>query len=97
MSTDRSVDPQAVEETKQQIRGLVGEIAALTRQELEPAVFYGEFLQRVITALAAVGGAVWVLRDNELRLTYQINLRQAFPEDNGDDQVAAWPSAAPRD
>jgi hypothetical protein len=87
MSTERPVDPQAVEETKQQIRGLVGEIASLTRQELEPAVFYGEFLQRVITALAAIGGAVWVLKGNELRLTYQINLRQAFPEDSGDDQA----------
>ena len=82
------VDPHAVEETKQQIRALVSEIAQLTRKDLEPAVFYWEFLQRVITALAAVGGAVWMLKDgHELRLTYQVNIRQAFPEDNGDDQA----------
>ena len=54
----------------------------MTRQEVEPEVFYAEFLQRVITALAAVGGAVWVLNDgNELRLMYQSRLREAFPDD----------------
>ncbi|MEM8681200.1 MAG: biotin/lipoyl-binding protein [Planctomycetota bacterium] len=86
MSTD-APDSNAVEETKQQIRGLVSEIVSLTRQDLEPAVFYGEFLQRVVTALAAVGGAVWTLRDRELRLTSHINIRQAFPEDNPSDQA----------
>ncbi len=38
-------------------RSLVGEITQLSRQDLDPTVFYGEFLQQVITALAAVGGA----------------------------------------
>ena len=88
MSTEQQpVDPQAVEETKQQIRGLVNEIAALSRQELDPAVFYGEFLQRVITALAAVGGAVWIKGDGSsgLELKYQINLKQSFPQEDGDD------------
>jgi hypothetical protein len=82
------VNPQAVEETKQQIRALVSEIAQLTRKEVAPEVFYAEFLQRVITALAAVGGAVWLLKDgHELRLTYQVNIRQAFPDDNQEDQA----------
>lgn len=88
MSTEQPVDPRAVEETKQQIRALVGEIARLTRQDVAPEIYYAEFLQRVINALAAVAGAVWVLKDgNELRLTHQINIRQAFPDDNGDDQA----------
>ena len=87
MATEQQpVDPRAVEETKQQIRGLVGEIAGLSRQNLEPTQFYGEFMQRVVTALAAVGGAVWELKDGTLRLAYQSNIRQAFPEDNGDEQ-----------
>jgi hypothetical protein len=87
MSTEQQpVDPRAVEETKQQIRGLVNEISGLTRQNLEPTQFYGEFMQRVVTALAAVGGAIWEMKDNQLRLAYQSNIRQAFPEDNGDDQ-----------
>lgn len=87
MSTEQQpVDPRAVEETKQQIRGLVGEIASLSRQDLDPTQFYGEFMQRVITALAAVGGAVWEMKDGTLRLAYQSNIREAFPDDNGDDQ-----------
>ena len=87
MTTEQPVNPEAVEETKHQIRALVGEIAQLTRQDVAPEIYYAEFLQRVINALAAVGGAVWILKDgNELRLTHQVNIRQAFPDDNGDDQ-----------
>lgn len=85
MST-QPVDPQAVEETKQQIRGLVNEITSLSRQDLEPPVFYGEFLTRVVSALAAVGGAVWTRGETSgLELQYQINLRNAFPADGEDD------------
>ena len=87
-SEQKPVDPQAVEETKQQIRGLVDEINRLTKRELEPAVFYGEFLQRVVSALAAVGGAVWtVSEEGPLRLMYQINLRESLPEEQGEDHV----------
>ena len=86
MSSEQ-VDPQAVEETKQQIRHLVEEITRLTKQNLEPTVFYGEFLQRIVQALAAVGGAVWVLSDEgPLKLAYQINFRESLPSD-GEDQV----------
>ena len=87
-SEQRPVDPQAVEDTKQQIRGLVDEISRLARQDLAPEVFYGEFLQRVVSALAAVGGAVWVSSDEgPLRLIYQINLRESLPEEQGEDHV----------
>ena len=91
MSTEQQpIDAQTIEDTKQQIRGLIGEITTLSRQELDPQVFYGEFLQRVVAALAAVGGAIWTLRGgNELMLNYQMNIRQAFPdsEQNGVDQT----------
>jgi multidrug efflux pump subunit AcrA (membrane-fusion protein) len=87
MSTDQTPDPQSVEETKQQIRTIVGEIASLTRQNLEPTEFYSEFLQRVINALAAVGGAVWTIRNqNELGLAAYVNLREVFPQDDRDDR-----------
>ncbi len=78
MSTDQSsLDPQLIEQTKQQIRSLVSEIAALSKQELSPQEFYEEFLNRVVAALAAVGGAVWTLNDDHrLALQYQINIQQ---------------------
>ncbi len=77
MSTEQSVDPDLVEQTKQQIRGLVREIAQLTKSELAPLEFYDALLNRVVAALAAVGGAVWTLVDGRLELQYQINLRDA--------------------
>ena len=58
MSTEQQpIDAQTIEDTKQQIRGLIGEITTLSRQELDPQVFYGEFLQRIVAALAAVSRA----------------------------------------
>ena len=84
---ENPVNPQAVEETKRQIRTLVSEIEELSRQEVEPAAFYGEFLQRVITALAAVGGAVWTVKKGAgLELAYQINIRNMFPDATDEDQ-----------
>lgn len=69
-----SVNQQTVEETKAQIRGLVNEIAALAKSGATADEFYSELLGRIITALAAAGGAVWLLdEDRQLRLQYQIN------------------------
>jgi len=77
-SEQQSLDPHLVEETRQQIRSLVAEIAQLSRSEITPEQFYEEFLNRVVSALAAVGGAVWTVSDEGgLALSYQINLPQA--------------------
>jgi multidrug efflux pump subunit AcrA (membrane-fusion protein) len=76
-SEQSSLDPALIEQTKQQIRSLVGEIAQLSRSEIAPAQFYGEFLTRVVSALAAAGGAVWTLNEEgRLGLQYQINLQE---------------------
>jgi len=76
-----------IEGAKQQIRGLVEEITQLCKQDLEPEVFFGEFLQRIVTALAAVGGAVWTLTaDRQLQLAFQINLRESSLGESGEDQ-----------
>ena len=82
MSTEQ-VDPQLIEQTKQQIRGLVVEIAQLAKQQVDAREFYGAFLDRVVSALAAVGGAVWTLGDaGSLELQYQINFRETRLADN---------------
>ena len=86
MTMEQPVDSHAIEGAKRQIRGLVDEIAKLSKQELEPDVYYGEFLQRVVSALAAVGGAIWTLTpDRRLRLDFQINLRETPIAEPGDD------------
>jgi len=77
MSTEQSIDPQVIEQTKQQIRSLVNEIAQLSKSELTPEEYYGEFLTRVVTALAAVGGAVWTKdAQGRLALQFQQNLAE---------------------
>ncbi|WP_442508304.1 HlyD family efflux transporter periplasmic adaptor subunit [Novipirellula sp. SH528] len=69
-----SVNQQTVEETKAQIRSLVNEIAALSKSGATAGEFYPELLSRIITALAAAGGAIWLLdEDRQLKLQYQIN------------------------
>ncbi len=78
---------ETVEQTKQQIRGLINEIAELSRSDREADEYYPAVLQRIVDALAAVGGAIWLIDETgTLRLCYQIkvnqNLLQAENEDS---------------
>lgn len=78
MSTDQ-VSPESIEETKQQIRGLVNEIAQISKSELDAEQYYPAFLERIVMALAAVGGAVWILKEGRvLDLAYQIKMSEAL-------------------
>ena len=86
-SSQTSVDPDLLDQTRQQIRGLVSEIEALSRSDVAPAEFYEGFLNRVVQALAAEGGAVWVLGEGgRLELAYQVNLRLTRLADRREDQ-----------
>lgn len=74
---DPQVDVNLIEQTRKQINRLVEEVARLSEMDLTPSDYYGEFLQRVLTAVAAPAGAVWVRTpQGHLQLQYQINLRQ---------------------
>ncbi len=76
----------SVEETKAQIRGLVNEIATLAKADSTAEEFYPELLSRIITALAAAGGAIWLLDDDhQLRLQYQINAEPSILGADSDD------------
>ena len=84
MMSEQSLDPQLIEQTRQQIRLLVNEISQLAKSDVAPEAFYGEFLPRVVSALAAIGGAVWVLEaQGRLTLGYQINLQETQLRDSG--------------
>lgn len=86
-SSEQQIDPSLIEQTKQQIRGLVGEIAQLSRTEIAPEEFHEQFLPKVVTALAAVGGVVWSFEDGRLGLAYQINLQQSRLQDKPEEQI----------
>lgn len=88
MSSEQSLNPELIEQTKQQIRSLVNEIAKLSRSDISPQEYYTEFLTRVVSALAAAGGVVWTIEDEgRLALQYQINLQQTGLRENEEAQV----------
>jgi len=85
MASDGS-NQEAIENTKQQIRGLVSEIAQLSKSELEPGEFYAAFMQKIVSALAANGGAVWNLSaDGEASVVYQINIEARLLDSDSED------------
>ncbi len=86
MSTTPS--QETVEQTKQQIRTLINEIAELSRSETVAEEYYPAVLKRIVDALAAVGGAIWLLNDDaQLHLSYQINVNKNLLETDGEDAV----------
>ncbi len=88
MSTEQSVDPELVEQTKQQIRNLVREIAQIAKSEVAPVEFYDAVLNRIVSALAAVGGAIWTVAESgQLILEYQINLKETRLAESEEDQI----------
>lgn len=55
-----TVDPRSVEEARQQIRALIGEIEQLSKADAAEADFFLGLLERVIEAMGAVAGLVWL-------------------------------------
>jgi hypothetical protein len=73
---EQQVSAQNIEETRRQIQRLFEEVARLSELDLAPADYFGEFLKRVLTALAAPAGAVWMRTpQGNLQLQYQVNLQ----------------------
>ena len=77
------IDPGVLEQTKNQIRKLVAEIAELAESDIQPNEFHVEFLNRVIAAVAASGGALWLMDGRgSLKLQHQVEFRQTGLLDN---------------
>jgi len=66
----------AITQSELQIRALLNEIAQLSKSDIPPDEFHAEFLRRVVAALGAVGGALWILEGSSLALAYQINFKE---------------------
>ncbi len=86
MSSTPSDD--SVERTKQQIRGLVNEISELAKSDVEADEFYPSILQKIVAALAAMGGAIWLLdKDGAMRLSYQIQIDPLLTDGSNEDAI----------
>jgi multidrug efflux pump subunit AcrA (membrane-fusion protein) len=83
------IDINLIEQTRRQINRLVEEVARLSEQDLAPTDYYGEFLQRVLAAVAAPAGAVWLRTpQGHLQLQYQVNLRDVGLDRSEEDRQA---------
>jgi len=58
-----TVDERAVEEARRQILAVVERIRALAQGDMQESEFFGELLGHVVEAMGAVGGIVWLVRD----------------------------------
>lgn len=56
-------DPSLVQEVKNEIRNLVAEVAQLAESSVSQSEFFDGLLGRIVSAMAAVGGVVWMVRD----------------------------------
>lgn len=69
------VPSQSVEQARQQIQDLLNGLEQLAQGESGDDEFFNDFLNRVVTGLAAVGGVIW--KPNQtgaLDVAYQVNL-----------------------
>ena len=83
-----SPSQETVEQTKQQIRNLINEIAELSRTDHSAEEYFPAILKRIVDALAAVGGAIWLLDpEGQLRLSYQIKVNQDLLETGNEDAL----------
>lgn len=87
-SSPAGLDPWLIQQAKAEIRTLVREITELSQAALSGEEFFPAFLDRVVSALAAAGGAIWLpdAGDGQLRLRYHIHLK--------DLALAEYPAAA---
>ena len=58
-----TVDERAVEEARRQILAIIDQIRALAQGDVKEAEFFSALLAKSIEAMGAVGGIVWLVRD----------------------------------
>ena len=64
-----------LKKVRERVMQLAREIEQMSGQELPPPLYFQEFLTRVVTAVGARAGAVWLLDESgRLNLTAQMNL-----------------------
>jgi len=72
-----------IEQERARIGRLLDEIARLSEGELPPSTFFGEMLKRLLEALGAPAGAVWLRTPSGgIQQVFQINFKEAGLEKN---------------
>ncbi len=73
---EEEFDPELLEQTRRQINRLVKELVLLSERDISPGEYFGEFLDRILRAIAAPAGAIWVKTpQGNLQLQYDVNMQ----------------------
>jgi hypothetical protein len=73
-------DTETPDKFRKPLHRMIEEIVRLNPLKLEPTEYFCEFLIRILTAVAAPAGAVYLLQaGGALKLIYQINFSLFFP------------------
>ncbi len=88
-----SLDSEALQSTKSEIRALAAEIAHLASTPLESTEFYEAFLPRLCVAMGARGAGVWSYR---VEGPVELIARHAFPNELLGDPLNATSSITPQ-
>ena len=84
-----TVDPRSVEEARQQIRALIGEIEQLSKTDAAEADFFLGLLERVIEAMGAVAGLVWLTsKEGRVEPIAHLKMQATGLSDNPEVQAA---------
>src|SRR5688500_12460562 len=59
-SSMNPLEAAQIEQARRQVNQLAEEIAQLSEQDIQPAQYYSEFLQRVYFAVQGFAAAVWI-------------------------------------
>lgn len=76
MSEPTGASDDNLRRVREKVMQLAREVERMSGEEIPPNVFFPEFLSRVITAIGARAGAVWVLEGGRLSLAAEQNLEE---------------------
>ncbi len=83
VGTDPHTSNQVIDQERRRIGRHLDDIARMAETDVPPTTFYGEVLKRLLDALAAPAGAVWLRTiPGTPQLHYQVNLNQVGTERN---------------
>lgn len=87
MTSSPSAESQFLEQTWEEIRLLIHQVAQMARSEVPEDEFYQGLLQRVVTAVAGIGGAAWRIeggRPTALLARIQLDQTGLSEQSNGE-------------
>lgn len=76
MSEPNGASDDNLRRVREKVMQLAREVERMSGEEIAPSVFFPEFLTRVVAAIGARAGAVWVLDGGRLSLAAEENLEE---------------------